>query len=368
MKIGIISDTHLGKHLKTNTTLESRQRLKDRIFDTAIRSANMLQAHANATVHTADLFDRATNDESIIAQGSAVADLCDYVMFGNHDDRNRKDSVSSIRLLKSLAPTSRGIRYFETNWERNVVMDSKGNAALFFVPHCVSQGVFEECLKSANQCAGETSDQQTHILFLHANFDNDLTADHEQSLNLTKETAERLLEVFDFIVMGHEHQLSKHFDGRLICVGTTHPTSFSDISDKFVTVIDTETKEVEHVKTWSCEDKHLSLDIGTIIRDENFPADAILQIPGILDAEFIDIQGDLPAEHSTILNDAVAEIWKNSENLIALRTSKVQYKVGSTETTAEDISLDSLPEVMKGELDGPLRELLEEALGSVGQQ
>lgn len=353
MKLGILSDTHIGKSLKTNTTIESRARLKKEIFDTAGYGVELLrQEGADIVIHTADLFDKAVNDEADILDGSLLAGQCDVVMFGNHDDRNRKDTVSSIGLLAAVASGGKSDSWFiPTQWEASFRHENCSGANLYFIPHCVSQQVFEESLLSA---ARQASHASNNYLFLHCNYDNDLVTEKEQNLNLTEEMADRLLEDFDFIVMGHEHQLAKRKDGRVISVGPTHPTSFSDISDKFVTIIDTETKEVEHHLTWSSK-RAWTVDVEDFVRLTDL-ADSNVQ--------FIDVVGKADAKVSVEVADTIAKVWKEAEHLIALRTSKIEY-IHEAGTAEEEVNLESLPEVMLAELEGETADLLREALSSV---
>jgi len=350
MKIGIISDTHIGKSLKTNTTIESRAKLKDKIFKTAREATFLLrEAGAATTIHTADLFDKSINDETDILSGSLVAQNCDFVMFGNHDDRNRKDTTSSIGLLKSLSHSD---KFIASRWEPGFSRKKGEDFNLYFIPHCVSQEVFEASLLKAKESAIRSIN---NYLFLHCNYDNGLVTDKEQNLNLTEEMADVLLEDFEFIIMGHEHQLAKRKDGRVISVGTTHPTSYSDISEKFVTVIDTASKEVKHISTWSM-DNSITVDVNEFVSPEF--------LSKLETVEFIDVVGEAPTNLAIKVSDAVSEVWKSAGNLIALRTSKIEYQGEETSESVE-INLESLPEVMMSELTGEVGEILKEALEAV---
>jgi len=359
MKIGIISDTHIGKNLRTNTTMESRQRLKDNIQQAAHSGIDVLeQSGCDIIIHTADLFDKAINDEADILAGSEVAKRCDVVMFGNHDDRNRKDTVSSIGLLAAVEPnTSNSTKFVKSCWEANVMVDVRKGVSLYYIPHCVSQQVFEESL---NLIISNSRRSDKNVLFLHCNYDNGLVTDKEQNLNLTEDMADTLLEYFDFIVMGHEHQLSKRKDGRVISVGSTHPTSLSDISDKFATVIDTDTSKVEHHLTWDSSSSW-AVDVADFINPTFLTNIANNKV------QFIDVVGKASTEMSVAVNDRVSEVWSSSETLIALRTSKIEY-ASEASTAEEEISLESLPETMLSELEGAAHDLLAEALSAVDQQ
>lgn len=367
MKIGFISDTHIGKSLKTNTTLESRQRLKSSLVAAAEAGINELdKADVDIIIHTADLFDKAVNDEADILAGAKIANKCDIVMFGNHDDRNRKDTISSIGLLAATSsiygdrendvPT-----FVPSLWEPGYFFQGYASrngtygADIYAVPHCVSQQVFEDSLLKVVSESGSKPNRK-RILCLHCNYDNALAAEKEQNLNLTEEMADKLLEVFDFVVAGHEHQLAKRKDGRVISVGSVRPTSFSDISDKFVTIIDTDDDTVTHKLTWST-DLSAKVDVQDLIQ------------PGFADdlmgVEYIDVVGQAKPEQSVAVTDVANQLWKESENLIALRTSKIEYEVSDSENPAEEVSLDSLPETMLSELTGDTHDLLAEALDSL---
>ena len=125
------------------------------------------------------------------------------------------------------------------------------------VPHHTTQALFEEALNKAEAELQHVESGITNILVLHCNYDCQFASD-ETSLNLRAERAKTLLDVFDYVLLGHEHNPKEDFDGRLIVIGNTPPTGFSDISDKRVVVFDHGRATEELV--WS-KDKHY-LEIG----------------------------------------------------------------------------------------------------------
>jgi hypothetical protein len=92
-----------------------------------------------------------------------------------------------------------------------------------------------------------------NILFLHCNYDIAFEQDYA-SLNLSAKRAEKLLEKFDHIFIGHVHTPSDHFDNRLHVVGSHFPTAFDNLTDKRHMVYDSTTNTVESFWHWKADE------------------------------------------------------------------------------------------------------------------
>ena len=176
------------------------------------------------------------------------------------------------------------------------------------------------------------------ILLLHCNYDNGLI-EQESSLNLSKEKAEDLLQYFQYVFIGHEHISRVELGGRLIVVGNLHPTSFSDISDKYYWIWDSVTNQLEKHLIWSQEEGYCLLSPDQL--------DAIPE--GV---QFIDIQGEVSQAEMPAYAKRISELWDKYPNLLMVRNGlEAQHE----EIEAAPLEYVSLPDQISLDLsDTPL--------------
>jgi DNA repair exonuclease SbcCD nuclease subunit len=291
MMYNLFSDPHLGTKRAAHTTAESAQRLKDWLHTNA-----MIASEPMNTLCLGDLFDRAYNDETTLLQGYNVAHRCQVLLSGNHDETNRQGAVTSLHALKEMgAPVvscpDLSTPHFET-WH-----------PFWMVPHHASQDVFEKALEAA---AEDAKLHQGHrYLLLHCNYDCPFDTE-DSTLNLSPEMAGRLLNSFTRIFMGHEHNSKILLNDRLVIVGNTHPTSFSDISDKFRWKLDTDADDLTPVLIWQQSYAHRELTYGE-------------PVPDLSGVQFVDVIGAQPVENGVEVAEYVRSVWNAGNTLIAVR-------------------------------------------------
>ena len=201
---------------------------------------------------------------------------------------------------------------------------------------------------------------------LHCNYNNGLAEDKDQSLNLTEQQAKALLKRFDYIVIGHEHNHATYLNDRVIIVGCQHPTSFSDISNKYWIGLDPWTGKISKYPTWRMEDGYAELDIQQLLDDKE--THLFEQQVNLKTVNFIRLIGRLPVERAGEIADAVRHLWAECPELLALRQDNIEFISAAGEKEAESVAIESLPEVMMEELeDEGIKELMAEALEACRQ-
>ena len=238
--ITFFSDPHIGMNRQAGTSPASRKVWSARSF------ASIRAITGNHLVCLGDLVDKYTNTEDVIINASSVFNRLSLCVAGNHDLRATKDSVGTLQLLDNLQDLPDGMLPTAVIAPFGQVCSDKrtiDGVDIVTVPHCSTQELFFQSLIEAEKLGGE-------ILLLHCNYDSpDCREISKTELNLRKEDAEELLKVFKFILIGHEHNASEHFDGRLKIIGSVYPTSFGDMKRKqYLTYQDGEF--TNHV-TWS---------------------------------------------------------------------------------------------------------------------
>lgn len=297
--INFFTDPHLGKNLVANTTPESRARMTDDMFN----RVNIREFAVNPTMCLGDLFDKFDNSARVVMQGSVIAGFCKAVLGGNHDFENRKDSYSSLDLLSDMSVGGVMVRPEYGVAVAGVVLSSE-DATVVMVPHHCDQELFMQALDKA--CAYTT--QGTSFLLLHCNYDCDHIT-NDIALNLDKPTAIKLLEHFDYILIGHDHNAKTDFDGRLHVIGSANPTCFGDCHvDHGYLFWDAETKELERKVLWSAAEKYLEIDASDFIA-----ADVILGY------DFIRVTGRVSSAQVPDLSRKVKSVWKSDSPPYALR-------------------------------------------------
>ncbi len=242
--------------------------------------------------------------------------------------------LSSLQLLEQILPED----FINVAFEP--VHKCIGGVNLVAIPHCLSQTDFEAKLQEEFDRRMLTSLKgETSMLLLHCNYDNALTESAEASLNLSKEWAGKLLSVFDYVLIGHEHIPRTDFDGHLIVLGNTHPTSFADISDKYVWEFDTDTRAFTPHMIWDPQDGYDAVGWTFAIEGGN--------------AQFIDVIGEAEASDMPKVAKTVAAVWKLYPNALMVRNRvEIKREVPGTETTQIPVTrlnaLSLIAEELKG--------------------
>lgn len=266
----LFSDPHIGTHRKLHATPQSSKALNQKIFQQA---QTIAKCAGGTVVCLGDLFDKTNNDETTLLQGRAVARYVDFILAGNHDVANREGVVSTLHALAEMADDDRGIyedaggapsQYImppQSVGGSHYVVEHTLDATHFFVPHHASQEAF---IRTLHEVLDAASDTVWHCyLYLHCNVNFTLAEDNDAVLNLPDEMTEQLLEQFARIFVGHEHNSYTRFEDRLVVVGNTFPTSFSDVSDKFIWKLDDANNVLEREQVWSKNESYLEIVYGT---------------------------------------------------------------------------------------------------------
>jgi DNA repair exonuclease SbcCD nuclease subunit len=325
MSIWFFSDPHLGLVRTSHTTVQSRAALKQELFRVAARLIEI--TGSDQLFCLGDLFDTDTNDEATILQGAEIIKRCTMVLGGNHDLPNREGKLSSLQLLDQVIPHKIVCGSTdEPGFGRGI------NPAVYFVPHMATQELFEQSLGEARADADSLKGAypgSALILCLHCNYNSGLIH-NDASLNLTREKADELLSSFDYILLGHEHESRTLHGGKLIILGNTHPTSFSDISDKYIWEFE-DGKFTPHM-IWSKQAGYRNIDweagTGEI-------SDTV---------QFIEITGKAPAERLPDIAQNIAKLWKTHTNLLMVRNN-----------VESDISLPEVDVAVSRTMDLPSR-------------
>ena len=318
MIYNIFTDPHLGLKRNSNTTQKSQQLLRDRLYELALELAQK-----ENTICCGDLLDKSENNEETILQAIAVAKCCDFVMAGNHDIKNITDSVTSFDVVKEAVSGVEMVKSPDLSkiyWEEN-------GSGFYFVPHCLSQEIFESSIKDL--CSEvPTGFKETffnkascNALFLHCNVGDgfgDLEGEGS-CLWLTSELQKLVVERFDFVLVGHEHEPRTLHEGKLVILGNTFPLGFGEIADRYYYTLDTEKKTLERT---------LSVCAADIF--EEVPVELLFSTKGIYETTklLIDIVGEINVNESAEYARYLSTFWKTNPHLLMVRKSVETRNMG----------------------------------------
>lgn len=372
--IRFFTDPHAGKELKANTTPASRTMLANQIYLHGLQAASMpypdltvigaKTTDVHFTVCAGDLFDVDSNPEHVLLQGAEIARKCNLVLGGNHDVKNIAGRESSLSALAKLTDDERFIMPPEpgrTSYHFSLVQnapDHLGDVALYMIPHHARQQEFELALEEAREHALKFDPVVEkkgirRLLVVHCNYNLTFEAG-ENDLNLTDAKARQLLGTFDYIVMGHDHRARTECEGRLIILGNTHPTSFSDQGEKFVWFYNSETNG--WVKATNAAPALVELNVNDLISDWKSE-----RLSVYANAEWVDVVGQLKPEDTVDMAKAIRDLRKQNNYLYAVRASRVLVDAGVTDAVPE-AAQKTLIEIIEEQLAGSdLLELFVEA-------
>lgn len=340
MKINIFTDPHLNVSRQAHTTKTSSTALNQRLFVAAMDAKSPTMPNYCA----GDLFDKPFNPEWAVIQGMEVAKDC-YVLSGNHDETNREGTQCSLEVIAAakIGPVVRNPSVSGTYYEIT-------RHRMMLVPHHASQENFVKALRLA---AGESDGQ--YSVMVHCNRGEIMGDTPDSILVISKELEEELLQSFKRIFYGHEHgSHNNQVDGdvvtsRAVVLGNTHPTSFSDISDKYRYEYDTETDELVRFKIWSKADHYLQVVIGDAIPDAEER-----------DLDFIEVVGTAKRSEAV---EYIDSIWNAHPQALMVRSNVTYAEDEVLEVTvAEPVNL---ADAIYKDLDGAKRELFSQLLGQV---
>ena len=198
--ISIYSDPHIGLNLASNTTNDSRKRLRSFIQENVNKIVDSFDPKAYK-ICSGDFFHTYQNTEEVLYASMSAASKTGRIIAGNHDVVNIADRKGTMDILEAvfyqqIVPCKFGEVSYETLGVTNA------EDVVFLVPHHSSQALFEKALSTAKTSA--MGRECKKILVTHCNYDSPFVKD-DVMLNMTSGMAKDLLEVFDWIVLGHDH-------------------------------------------------------------------------------------------------------------------------------------------------------------------
>ncbi len=327
MTYTIFTDPHLGTSRSAHTSRSSSELLRKRLYSEAMKLASLTNP-----ICVGDLFDSSTNNEETLLQGFNVANLCKYVLAGNHDEDNIVNRVTTLRAIKSL-----GVKSIVASTDLSQP-SCHIDGGLAFVPHQLSQSLFLDSLDMVMRRAPHGS-----VLFLHCNYSFEMNNQSTATLNLPEDIAKQLLSKFNYIFLGHEHGQKEHLDGRVVIVGNTFPTSFSDISSKRYIELSKNLEVVKSIPTFEVESGLLTVNVNSIPN-----------VSDVMQASFIDVTGQL--DNSADFVKMQNHLWSINPQLYAIRNSTVSKTVQSVKV--ENTSTLSIEERIQKELPDNLKPFL----------
>jgi DNA repair exonuclease SbcCD nuclease subunit len=335
MSLIIYTDPHLGVNRANNTTARSRELLKEAVKQQVYDILGDTPENSYSLC-LGDLFDTYSNKEEVIKQGQSILYYTDLVLAGNHDVVADADKVGSLQLLQSSNQSKFMYAPFGESYAGAVQLDE---VMVVGVPHVTTQALFEESLSEAIDLAEQHKESGLPIILaLHCNFNLQRELS-ETSLNLTAEHAEELLEVFEYVFCGHEHVPRDLYDGRLVILGNTHPTGFSDISDKRIAILDNVggKLQVNFETIWRKSDGYLEVDSE--------------KIPEETEAQFVRITGEIESDKLGGMARSISKLWKNNPGLLAVKSEVAVKSVENTAENGEVVTAESLPAIISKELE-----------------
>lgn len=365
MKLGFFTDPHLGLERGEHTTPASRAALRKKLFDQAKRAVGIMdEQKCKFKYCLGDLVDKYSNSEEIISQAYQIANELDCTLSGNHDEKNIAGSFGTLRLLKKHWLSNQIIAADNINepYVYTQKLSDFGSAGYVdFIPHVMSQALFEASLDEAIKRAKDHNGNGVRLLLLHCNVGEPGFKEIERegtSLYLTDEYNAKVADIYDFILVGHEHP-PKTF-GNTHILGNTFPLSFGEIADRFVTIIDTDTRTLERVKIFDAEVETREIvasDLVAVGGDMRMTDETLMvSIGGVID------QSELSA-----LSKALKKFWLTNPQLLMVKNgSEIVRASKAQRDDTSDFMPKTLPEIVGQSVEGtPYAEAYKEAAEAV---
>lgn len=323
MKINFIGDIHLGKAIShtTDQGIKKFNKLRQDILRDLYRKDDF-------NVQLGDVFDSFKCSNSVLAEAVRVMERFDVSIVANHDLSNNTTIRSAIFDAFDLQPEDSKL-YDLVHTKPMVIL--RDTTSLTLVPYHITQSSYEETLRSLERPVVAIGD--VAILCLHTNVMNDFChADIDN--NLTKEMIESLLEKFDYIITGHEHNARSLYNGRVIVSGSIIPMSFAEMTDKIMPTFDTKTKQWSNEVLFSVSDNFKRVLVQEFLD---------MQTP----MNFIEVTGEIQPSDVLPVNKKITN-WFRSGEVIAIRNNTQLIK---SSKTIEKVSGLSWKDMVKSKLN-----------------
>lgn len=332
--IRLVGDVHLGKKFPFTTKQSAAlfQQEHDQLM------ADILDAGADEFICLGDLFDDFEVDGSTLVKGYQYAKEL-MVLAGNHDIANNTEKASALLLLNDVLKVD--VVYKEV---RSV---PRGRTTFALVPYFLEQGLFDDALKRAAHVTQEKIISDHKVLLLHCNFGNREGTVTENYL--TREMAKQMLETFDLVVCGHEHNFNTPMKG-VVMLGSVMPFSFGEMTDKFVMDYDTDTGEYQLTPTWKSAN-YSSMDYKDFLE-----CNASV-------APFMEITGTIDVTEAAAINKKIGQLYKEN-GVLSIKNATTLHRAEAGVTVVDEVKTDWETEVRK-ELPDRYLPLFEELLSKV---
>lgn len=331
--INIYSDPHIGLNLASNTTAKSRKALKKYIIDHVNQIIN--EFDEGLTICAGDFYHTYQNPEEVLHESLWAASQTSKILAGNHDVVNIADRKGTLDIVGTvLDPRVVPCKFGKINYQP-VVASIPHDQIAYLVPHHSSQNLFEDALAAVRKSAEKESKSVFKLLVLHCNYNSKFVKD-TITLNLPERLAIWLLKVFDYIVIGHEHNYRLELNDRVIVAGSPHPTGFGDISDKFTIHFDDDnTLLINWV--WKKDTHYLQCDWH----------EAVEKIA--IEHQWVSLTGEVAPSELHELASVIKKVWANGSPF-AVR-SEVKILTGGADRSAyQSMSPDKINEIIETEL------------------
>jgi len=319
------SDPHIGLNRRANTTTSSRAKFQREItahLESVLSYAKEEFGEDSKVICGGDFFDKHSNKESIIVSAVASYKLTDLIIAGNHDVLNNTSSVGSLLMMDEVVSSVGGDGRSKTYVAHAAVGSSSysvheyhdDNCVVYAVPHHSTQELFETALENAAEDCKSDNTRYTKVLLTHCNYD--LSEDHvknDTTLVMTADDANYLLDDcgFDYIFLGHDHSPKLDHDGRVVVMGSTMPTSFSDIGSKYIYTLSSD-GELDSRCIWSKDAGYVQLSINRV---EDWPSSFDT---GVM---FVEVTGEVEASKRSWAVAEISKLFDIGEYVLAVRDS-----------------------------------------------
>lgn len=221
----VLNDLHLGVQRAAGTTPASANALRVWLHDQHDALINDSRFAEHDLVYNGDLFDQFMVP---LADAIRVADSWHlwlsnhpgniHVGRGNHDISKDSSRVSMFDFVCAMMKSNYPTRFFS-----HIAFGQIG-PDVFILPHCINQEEFDRELSRAL-----TTIPSSAILLLHANYDNQFSANSDHSLSVTIDQAKWFNDKGCKLLFGHEHAHKLDTDTGVYITGNQFPTSISDL-------------------------------------------------------------------------------------------------------------------------------------------
>jgi metallophosphoesterase superfamily enzyme len=357
----ILNDTHLGFTRNAGTTPASRENLRTYLFEQLEKLLKTTDEKHLLIV--GDLFDNFEIPTRDWLQTYVL--LLDWVgrlgreltlVAGNHDWSPKGTRMSSFEML------CRVLQHGPYKDSVNVCNIDEGlyshDERVVVVAHCSNQDVFNQRLgQMIDDFTARPQDERPTHLFLHANFDNNFAAQSDHSLNVSREQAQKFIDLGIKLVFAHEHQNKVDMGGSVIIMGNQWPTSISDCLNNGVKMYHVlRDGELTGEFTWQAQGSFYVVNWRELA-DFEFPA------------QFVRVAGEASENEAADAINAVAKFRQRSEAFVVTNAVKIAG-IAQDDTLPEQIAEAahfSIIEFMRERLEQAESEALDGLMAKAAQ-